>query len=71
MAIFKNGPDLDRERLAADIALVGADPGAIAIHLADSFCAFTMGADGAIRPQSRLDNFISSLFIMEVMGGNN
>jgi len=71
VAIFKDRSHLNRERLAADIALVGSNSGAIAVHFADSFLASTMRADGAIRPQSRLDNFISSVFIVEVMGGNN
>ncbi len=48
MTIFKDGPDLHGKKLAADIALIGSNPGAFAVHFADSLFAPAVGTNGTI-----------------------
>ena len=66
VAIFKDGPYLDSKRFSAYIALIGADPGTLAVHFADALPASTVGANWTLGPNSGLSKSISSLFIEEM-----
>ena len=69
MAGLEHGPDLHGEGLAALVALVDADPGALALHLADAVHAAAMRADRAVRPDARLDPIVGGLLVVKVLGG--
>jgi len=71
MGVFKDGPDLYCEGLAALVALVGPDPGAIACQLADAVKAPAMGANRALGPQPCLDIGIGGFFVMELGSGDD
>ena len=51
MAVLKDSSHLDSKRFSAYIALVKADPGAFAVHLADALPASAMMAD---RPSGQI-----------------
>ena len=69
LAVLKDGADLDGERLAALIALPQARAGGLALELADALHAAAMRADGAIRPQPRLNVSVGRFFVVKVRGG--
>src|SRR5581483_11559490 len=66
VAGLEDGPDLDGEGLPALVALVRADSGGLAAHLANAIEAAAMRADGAVRPNARLNVGIVCLFAVEV-----
>ena len=68
MAGLEHGAYLDGEGLPALIALVGADPGALAAHLADALDAAAMRADRALRPNAGLNPRIGGFFVVEMLG---
>jgi hypothetical protein len=68
MARFENGADGYAEGLAALVALVNADAGALAAHLADAVKAAAVRADRAIRPYPSFQIGICRLFVVEVLG---
>ena len=69
VACLKDGTDLDREWLAALVALVSADPGGLAAHLADPFHAAAVRADRAVSPNALLYIRIRSFSIVELGAG--
>lgn len=71
VAGLENGADLNGERLAALVALVSADPGALTFHLADANAAGAVRADRAGRPDARFNEGISGFFVMELRGGKD
>ena len=71
MAGLHDGADLDRERLTAGVALVEADPVALALERAATADHATMRADPPIRPYPRLDVSVSGCFVVEVGGAQN
>ena len=71
VAIFKDGPDLDGKGLAADIALIGANPGALAVHFANALFAPAMRANRTIGPYSGLNKGIGGFFIVKMRGRND
>ena len=71
VAGLEDRPDLDRERLAAVVALVRADARTFAIHRAVALDAAAMRADGAFRPDTRFDESVSGFFVVKVCGGKN
>jgi hypothetical protein len=71
MAGFEDGADLDGERLAAGIALIDADSGAIAFQWPALIDYAAMRTDTTVRPQPRLDEPISGFFAVEMSGGKN
>lgn len=71
VAGLENSSDLDGERLPAGVALVGADPGALAGQLAGAVNRPAMRADTTIRPHMSLDNCVSGFFVVKVRGVQN
>src|SRR5690606_10274067 len=69
LAVFKYGADLHGERLAALVALVRANAGGLATHLADALHAATVRADRALRPDALLNVRVSRFFVVKVRGG--
>ena len=65
MAILKDGPDLDGKLFSAGIALIKADPGALAVHFADSLLASAMRANRTIGPYSGFNKGISGFFVVK------
>jgi hypothetical protein len=55
MAVLENGPNADREGLAAGVAFAEADAGSLALKATDLglIGIFTMRANGAVRPKLR------------------
>lgn len=68
MARLKNGPNLHGKGLAALVALVGANAGALAFELADTINSAAMRADRTIRPNAGFNPLISRLLVMEMLG---
>ena len=66
VAGLEDGPDFDGEWLAADIALVGAYAGALALQLADAFKGAAVRAYALFGPDPSLDKFICCFFVVEV-----
>jgi hypothetical protein len=71
MARLKDGPNFYGERLAALVALVGANTGALAAHLRNSIDCAAVWASRAVRPQSGFNPTVSSGFAMEGLGVND
>jgi hypothetical protein len=71
VAGLEDGADLDGEWLAALIALVSADPGTLAAHLADALDTATVGADRTVWPYASLDEPIRRSLIVEVLVGKD
>ena len=69
VASLEDGAHGHAERLAALVALVEADAGALALHLGDALNAAAMRADRAFRPQAAFDESISRFLVVEVLGG--
>jgi len=65
MAFLKDGSDLDGERLAAGVALVDADPGALALQQPAITDRAAMWAHAPIWPDDRLDVSVGSVFVAE------
>ena len=68
MAILKDGPNLDGKGLAAGIALIRANSGALAVHFTDSLFAPAMRTNRTIGPYPSLNKEVSGFFIVEVGG---
>ncbi|MCY1312061.1 hypothetical protein D9M70_624440 [compost metagenome] len=66
VARFKYGPDLDGERLAAVIALVGSDAGRGSAHQLVPLSAATVRAHRSVGPDARLHESIGCFFIVKV-----
>lgn len=71
MTILKDGADLDGKGFAANIALIGSNPGALAVHFAGALFASTMRANWAIGPYPGLNKDVGGFFIVKVRGGND
>lgn len=73
MAGLENGPDLDREGLAALVALPDAQTGGLALECADlgAVGIAAMGAGRAVRPDAGFDVGQSGGFVVEVRGGED
>ena len=69
MAGLEYSPDLYSEVLAALVALVAANAGAFALHLANAIKATAMRASWAMRPNPRLKIFVGCFFIVKAWGG--
>ena len=67
MAGLETRPDRSTERLAALIALVDANPGALAMKLPDPLYADAVRAHGPVRPEAAFDVGIGGVFIVEVL----
>jgi hypothetical protein len=64
---FEDGPDLDGERLAALIALVGAYTSAFALQLVHAILTrATVGANRTIGPDMAFHEFVGRFFVMEM-----
>jgi hypothetical protein len=68
VAGLEDGPDLDRKGLAALVALVRADTGALALQFATSVHDPAVWTYAAIRPNAGLYKLIGRLLIVEVFG---
>src|SRR5258708_6928510 len=66
MACLEHGSDLDRERLAARIALVGANARALALHGADTLGLTATRAHRAVGPKACLNEPICLGFVVIV-----
>src|SRR3569623_1828993 len=66
---FKDGADLHGEGLTALVALVSANAGRLALHLADALHTPAMRADRTVRPDARLDISVGGFFVVEVRCG--
>lgn len=66
MAGLEHGSDLHGEGLAALVALVGADPGALAAHLANALEGAALWANGAVRPHASLDPSVGGGLVVEM-----
>jgi hypothetical protein len=65
MALFEDGSDLDGKRLAAGIALVDADPGALAFQLPALADCAAMRTEPSVRPNDAFDIGVSGFFVAE------
>ena len=70
MGVLEDGADLDRELLAALIALTETRASRLASQLADArlIAVATVRADRTVRPQPSLDVGVGGLFVFEVRG---
>ena len=66
MAGLEHGTHADGERLAASVALVEADPGGLAAHLADPLRALAVVAHGTAGPQPGLNEREGGGFVVEL-----
>src|SRR6185312_11528814 len=71
VAGLENGPDFHGEGLAALVALVGADPGALAFHLGNALGLTALRANSAVRPKPCLDEGVGGCLVVEVFVGKN
>jgi hypothetical protein len=72
MATFKDSSDFYGKLFAADIALVKSYPSAFAPQLANvSSDHAAMRADRSVGPKSRLDIIVSSIFVVEMIFGQD
>lgn len=71
VAGLENGPNLHSERLAALVALVGADPGTLALHRGNAIYAAAMGTNWTLRPNASLDPAVGSGFVVEMLVGKD
>ena len=69
MACLEDGPDLDGKGLAAGVALVSANAGALALHGAGAIYNTAVRAYTAMRPNARLYELVGRVFVMEMRGG--
>jgi hypothetical protein len=69
VARFEHGSNGHAELLATLIALVNADPGALALHLGNAINPTAVRAHGAIRPNPRFQVLVSGGFVVEMRGG--
>jgi hypothetical protein len=70
VAVLKDSPDLNGKRFAASIAFVKTDPGAFAVHLADTIFTPAMRTNRkTLRPNPLFHERISGFFIVKVRGG--
>lgn len=70
VAVFKNGADLDREGLAAFLAFTQTNAGAFALKQGNAVLSAiaAVRANGAMRPEKRLDVIVGGLFIAKLRG---
>jgi hypothetical protein len=68
MTRLKDGPDRHSKRLAALVALIEADPGALAFHLGNPVETAAMGADRTCRPHACFKIRIGRFFVMKMFG---
>src|SRR3954463_1036840 len=68
VARLEHGSDLHGKGLAALVALVGADPGALALHLGNALDAAAMRTDGAVRPNAGFHPLVGGGFVVEWLG---
>src|ERR1700726_456575 len=66
MAGLEHRSDRGAERLPALIAFVNANPGALALQLADSIHSAAVGAYRAVGPDALFDVGISGVFVVKV-----
>ena len=71
MAGLEDGPDLHGEGLAAVVALVDADPGALALHLAILLHPATVRAYRTARPDAGFHEGVGGFLVVEVRGGKD
>lgn len=73
VAVFEDRADLHGEGLAAlfDVALVDANPGALALQRAALIDHAAMGADTAIRPHAGFNPPVGRCFVAEMLGVEN
>src|SRR5215204_5524210 len=71
MAGLNDGADLDGEGLAAGIALVNADPGALALQRTALVEHAAMRADAPVRPDVRLDESVGGFFAVVLRLGQD
>ena len=71
MASFEDGPDLDRERLPAVVALVRADPRGLALHLGNAIVSLAVRTYRAMIPDACFHEFVSFGFVVEVFCAQN
>src|SRR5262249_34295837 len=64
---LEHGADLHGKGLAALVALVRADAGALAAHLGDAIHAAAMRADWAFRPHTGLYPVVGGLLVLKVL----
>src|SRR4030095_724334 len=62
------GANLDGEGLAVPVALVGADPGALALHLRNAVNAAAMRANRTPRPYPGFHPRVGDFLIVETFG---
>jgi hypothetical protein len=65
---LENGSDLDSKRLPALVALIDANAGALALHLANPLNPAAMWAHRAFRPNAGFYPSISGCFILKSLG---
>jgi hypothetical protein len=68
VAGFEDSPNLHGEGLAALVALVSANTGALAAHLGDTLYAAAMRAHGAVRPNAGFYPSVGRLFVLQMLG---
>lgn len=71
VAVLEDRTDFDREGLAADVALVDADPRGLATHFAYAVALAALWAHGAVRPNMGLNPFVGRFLVVEMIVGNN
>lgn len=71
MAGFKDGADFDGEGLAALVALVSANAGALALHLGNALDTAAMRANRTVRPNPGFHKPIGGGFIVKVAVGQD
>jgi hypothetical protein len=71
MAGLEDGPDFDGERLPTGVALVDADPGALAFERPAFVDDAAMWAWPTIRPQPPLNEAVGGFFTVEMCGGKD
>lgn len=65
VTFLEDGPDLDGKRLAAGIALIDADAGALALQRSRLIEDAAMRTDAAIRPDDVLDVGVGRMLVAE------
>jgi len=71
MASLKDGPDFYGKRLAALVALIDANAGALAAHFGNAIDRAAVRTNRTIRPQSGFNPSVSGGFVMEGFGVND
>jgi hypothetical protein len=69
VAAIEDSPDLHGEGLAADVALIDACAGALALHFAHALTLATLRAGRAMRPDACLYESVGRFFVVKVGRG--